>query len=134
MFVDKSMLLTIDVPGMVEDLPALDPTLVGNMAQTAETALLRQGESENTLRSYRSALRYWASWFALRYRRPIALPVPEAAVVQFIVDHARRVDADGQLVSELPAAIDQALVAGGLQGQIGRNFLEHIDPPNRGAI
>jgi len=89
------------------------------MAQAAETALLRQGESENTLRSYRSALRYWAAWFALRYGRPIALPVPEAAVIQFIVDHAQRFDADGRLVSELPPSLDQALVAQGFKGKPG---------------
>lgn len=119
MISNKSGLLPVDVLGMVEDLPSLDPMLVGDMAQAAETALLRQGESENTLRSYRSALRYWAAWFALRYRQPIALPVPEAAVVQFIVDHAQRMDADGQLVSELPAAIDQALVDGRYKAKLG---------------
>ncbi|HEY9028286.1 MAG TPA: integrase, partial [Burkholderiaceae bacterium] len=89
------------------------------MAEAAEAALLRQGESENTLRSYRSALRYWAAWFALRYRQPIALPVPEAAVLQFIVDHAERLDTDGRLVSELPPAIDQALVGGGFKAKPG---------------
>lgn len=122
------MLPVIAVPSSVEELPALDPTSVGGMAHAAEAALLRQGESENTLRSYRSALRYWAAWFALRYRRPIALPVPEAAVVQFIVDHAQRLSADGQLVSELPTVIDQALVAGGYKaktGAISLNTLIH---------
>lgn len=107
------------VPSSVEELPSLDPTAVSEMALAAEAALLRQGESDNTLRSYRSALRYWAAWFALRYRRPIDLPLPEAVVVQFIVDHAQRVNADGQLVSELPAVIDQALVAAGYKGKPG---------------
>lgn len=101
------------------DLPALDPAHLGGMAQAAEAALLRQGESENTLRSYRSALRYWAAWFALRYRQPIAVPVPESVVIQFIVDHAERLDADGRLVCELPPAIDQALVDHGFKGKVG---------------
>lgn len=126
MISNKSTFLSVEVPFAVEDLPVLDPTSVGDMAQAAEAALLRQGESENTLRSYRSALRYWAAWFALRYRRPIALPVPEAAAIQFIVDHAQRVDADGQLVSELPAAIDQALVAGGYKAKLGEMSLNTL--------
>ena len=68
-------------------LPALDPQQLGSMAEEAEKALLRQGESKNTLLSYRSALRYWAAWFAARYHRPITLPVPTAAVIQYIVDY-----------------------------------------------
>jgi integrase len=104
----------------------LNPAQLGSMAQEAEAALLRQGESENTLRSYRSALRYWAAWYALRYHRSIALPVEEAAVVQFIVDHALRHDSDGELVSELPSAIDQALVDGGYKGKIGAPTLSTL--------
>ncbi|MGM9488096.1 tyrosine-type recombinase/integrase [Ideonella sp. YS5] len=115
---DNALPTSTAQPALAE-LPPLDPAHLGDMAQAAEAALLRQGESENTLRSYRSALRYWAAWFALRYRQPIALPVPEAAVVQFIVDHAQRVEPDGRLASELPPAVDQALVAGGYKGKPG---------------
>jgi integrase len=106
-------------PAAPQGLPALDPQRLGSMAQEAEQALLRQGESENTLRSYRSALRYWAAWFAARYQQPIALPVSEAAVVQFIVDHAQRPEADGNLVTELPVALDQTLVDHGYKGHLG---------------
>lgn len=106
-------------PVVAASVPALDPRRVDALSAAAEAALLRQGESDNTVRSYRSALRYWSAWFYLRYRRAIALPVPEAAVVQFIVDHAERHDADGHLVSELPAAIDAALVAAGVKGKPG---------------
>src|SRR3982751_6661214 len=109
-----------------EGSQALDPTQLGSMAQEAEAALLRQGESENTLRSYRSALRYWAAWYALRYRRPIALPVSEAVVVQFIVDHAQRYDAEGRLVSELPDLLDQALVAGSFKARFGAPALNTL--------
>jgi integrase len=100
-------------------LPALDPEQLGSMAQEAEQALLRQGESENTLRSYRSALRYWAAWYALRYHRPIALPVPDTVVLQFLVDHAQRYGAKDELISELPPELDRALVAGGIKGHLG---------------
>jgi integrase len=115
----KSTLPTLVVPPALADAPRLDPANLGDLAQAAEAALLRQGESANTLRSYRTALRYWAAWYALRYRQPIALPVPEAAVVQFIVDHAERHDADGNLVTELPAALDQALVVAGFKATLG---------------
>lgn len=115
----KGSLPSLVMAPLALNLPRLDPEKLGDMAQAAETALLRQGESENTLRSYRSALRYWAAWFALRYGQPIALPVPEAAVIQFIVDHAQRLDADGRTVSELPEAVDRALVAEGFQGKLG---------------
>jgi integrase len=104
---------------LAAQLPRLNPAKLGDMAQTAEAALLRQGESENTLRSYRSALRYWAAWFALRYGQPIALPVPEAAVIQFSVDHAQRLDAEGRPISELPPAVDCALVSQGFKGKPG---------------
>lgn len=115
----NSALPTVVLAPLSARFPRLNPARLGEMAQAAEAALLRQGESENTLRSYRSALRYWAAWFALRYGQPIALPVPDAAVIQFIVDHAQRLDADGRLISELPPALDQALVAQGFKGKPG---------------
>lgn len=98
---------------------ALEPESLDAWAIAAEAALLRQGESDNTQRSYRSALRYWSAWHTLRYQRPIALPVPVPTVVQFIVDHAERLDTDGQAVTELPPGIDAALVAGGFKGKLG---------------
>lgn len=120
-----SLALPVRVSAVTE-LPPLDPAHLGPMAANAEAALLRQGESENTLRSYRSALRYWAAWYALRYRQPIALPVSVAAVLQFIVDHAQRHDADGRLVSELPVVIDEALVAGRFKTRLGAPSLSTL--------
>jgi len=111
---------------VLSDLPLLDPERLGPMAAAAEAALLRAGESENTLRSYRSALRYWAAWFALRYQQRIALPVTEATVVQFIVDHALRPGSDGTLTSELPADVDAALVANGFKGRLGAPSLNTL--------
>jgi len=96
----------------------LDPEALGPLAEAAVHALLREGEAANTQASYRAALRYWAAWFALRYHRPIALPVLETVVVQFIVDHVQR-QADDSLLHELPAAIDAALVSGGFKGKPG---------------
>jgi len=104
--------------GTLESVEALDPTALGPMAEEAMSALLVEGESTNTLRSYRAALRYWAAWFALRYRRPLALPVPVPVVQQFLIDHAQRSSPAG-LVSELPAAVDAALVEGGFKSALG---------------
>jgi integrase len=99
-------------------VPLLDPQRLAPMAQAAVDALLREGDAANTQASYRAALRYWAAWFGLRYGRAIALPVPEAAVLQFIVDHVPRSNKAG-LVFDLPEAIDAALVEHGFKGKRG---------------
>ncbi|ACB34071.1 integrase family protein [Leptothrix cholodnii SP-6] len=93
--------------------PVLLPDELPDSALAAVRALLDQGESPNTVRSYRSGLRYWAAWFSLRYGRPLALPLPVTVVLQFVVDHAQRLDEAGRLVHELPVAVDAALVAAG---------------------
>lgn len=121
-----SSLTTEGTIAAIQALPALDPDALGDMAANAEQALLAEGESANTLRSYRGALRYWQAWFALRYRRPIALPVAEATVIQFIVDHAQRADAQAQLVTEMPAEIDAALVSAGYKGKPGPPTLNTV--------
>lgn len=151
--------LPVDGPAMAPGgtlpaWPALDPEQLDAMARAAEQALLREGESPNTVRSYRGALRYWAAWFAGRYGRPIALPVSEATVLQFIVDHAAREDVErpastevrtddrgpgaqappapeparGRVTCELPPALDAALVAAGHKarpGSLGLSTLLH---------
>jgi integrase len=100
------------------DVAALDPIVLTPFAADAVDALLAEGVSENTVRSYQAALRYWAAWFWLRYRQAIALPVPVAAVQQFVVDHVERRTRFG-LASDLPPAHDQALVDGGFKGKLG---------------
>jgi integrase len=98
--------------------PALHPTELSTLTQQAVQDLLREGESPNTQASYRSALRYWAAWYGMRYGRQINLPLPAACVLQFIVDHAQR-QSDQGLVTELPPEFDAALVDGGYKGKIG---------------
>lgn len=88
------------------------------LAEDALRALLAEGESENTVRSYQTALRYWAAWFSLRYAKPAGLPMPVPVVLQFIVDHAQR-KAAGALATELPPEIDQVLVASGHKAKLG---------------
>ena len=106
---------------------ALQPGELSDVTQRAVEELLREGESQNTLISYRSALRYWAAWYGLRYGSQIKLPVPPPCVLQFIVDHAERTT-DRGLVFELPAGIDLALVDAGYKGKLGamaHNTLAH---------
>lgn len=126
MNISKPPLPGVFAQSELADLPRLDPASLGDLAQAVEAAMLRQGESANTLRSYRTALRYWAAWYALRYSQLIALPVPETVVLQFIVDHAQRPNVDGVLVSELPAALDQALVTSGFKSKLGAPALNTL--------
>ena len=102
----------------LRNVPALEPSSLSHVTAKAVEELMREGESANTLASYRSALRYWAAWFGVRYGQAVTLPLPVNAVLQFIVDHAQRTTTDG-LTHELPLAIDQALVGAGFKGKLG---------------
>ncbi|MDO8717554.1 MAG: tyrosine-type recombinase/integrase [Polaromonas sp.] len=111
----------------LQNVPALQPADLCEVTQHAIDELLREGESKNTLLSYRSALRYWAAWYGIRYGQQIDLPVPTPCILQFIVDHAERTTDNG-LVSELPPEIDRALVDAGYKGKLGalaHNTLVH---------
>jgi integrase len=113
-------LTAVELPTLHAELGmALDPQSLEPMAEDAVRELLADGESANTVRSYRSALRYWAAWYVLRYRQRIALPLPVPVVMQFIVDHVRRYNDAGLLVTELPDAMDRLLVDGGFKGSLG---------------
>lgn len=111
----------------ISTIPALAATatclaLPEQLAQQAADAvreLLAEAAAENTTRSYTSALRYWAGWHVARYGIELALPVPEAIVLQFVVDHVQRRSTDGELAWELPPAVDQAVVAAGLKAKVG---------------
>ena len=81
--------------------------------------ILAEAASANTTRSYATALRYWAAWFQARYSQSLALPLPEATVIQFVVDHVQRRSRGGDLVHDLPLAIDAALVASGVKARPG---------------
>lgn len=94
------------------------PEQLAQKAADAVRELLAESAAANTTRSYATALRYWAGWHQARYGAELALPVSEAVVIQFLVDHIQRKSKTG-LVSELPAAIDQALVTAGLKAKFG---------------
>lgn len=99
--------------------PALSAAELSPAAEKALNDLAIEGGSEHTARSYRVALRYWAAWFYARYRQALALPLPEAVVLQFIVDHAGRRGAGGNVECELPADLEAALLEAGLKSKPG---------------
>ena len=105
---------------------ALDPDLLHTQTEASVRTLLAEGESANTVRSYASALRYWAAWFRLRYRAALALPVPVPAVLQFLVDHVERTTEDGTLIHDLPPAIDDTLVENGFKSALGAPALNTV--------
>jgi hypothetical protein len=85
------------------------PEQLAQQAADAVGQLLAKAAAANTTRSYAAALRYWAGWHRARFGVELTLPVSEAVVIQFLVDHVQRKSKTG-LISELPLAIDQALV------------------------
>jgi integrase len=94
------------------------PAQLAEQAADAVRELLAEAAAANTTRSYASALRYWAGWHRARFGVELTLPVSEATVIQFLVDHIQRRSKSG-LVSELPPEIDTALVAAGLKAKVG---------------
>lgn len=109
----KSAAVTVAAPTEL-----ISPSELGDAARRAAEEILVAGQAENTVRSYRSALRYWCAWAQARYGQPLALPVAVPTVLQFLVDHLARGPID-QPVCELPAAIDQLLVESDFKRQAG---------------
>lgn len=108
-----------------EALPLLQPHMLGDAAIAAITRFQREGESENTRRTYRQALRYWLAWFQVRYGQELKLPVHVASVAQFVVDHAETAPGAGD--QQLPAAHDQRLVDAGVKAKPGALSLATIE-------
>ncbi|CAN7749453.1 site-specific integrase [Variovorax sp. LjRoot84] len=123
---------THPLANLAERSLALDPARLAQTTEDAARALLREGESANTRASYASAMRYWCAWYAARYGHALRLAVPVPVVIQFIVDHAARSAAaegaasQASLVTELPADIDQALVANRYKARLGAPALNTL--------
>jgi integrase len=94
------------------------PEQLAQQAADAVRELLAEAAAANTTRSYAAALRYWAGWHQARFGIELTLPVAEAVMIQFLVDHIQRKNKMG-LVSELPPTVDQALVDAGLKAKLG---------------
>ena len=122
---------TIVVPSPTVPV-TLDPAILDAAAMHAAEEFIAEGTPENTARSYSSALRYWAAWFGLRYDRPFGeQPMSVAVASQFVLDHLERQSRTG-LQHELPAEIDQQLVAVGAKGKLGP--LTHATVSHRLAV
>lgn len=88
-------------------------------AHAAASAFVAAGTAANTVRSYRSALAYWAAWLQLRFGRTLEMePLADTVVVQFILDHLARPDAGGWQ-HLLPPTLDAALVDARLKAKLG---------------
>lgn len=109
---------TLSAP--IDTIPALDLTTLEAASQMAAAAFVAAGTATNTVRSYRSALTYWAAWLRGRYGHALgAAPLSTAVVVQFVLDHLARPCDDGAWEHALPPALDAALVAAGIKGHPG---------------
>jgi integrase len=97
----------------------LDPAALDAATQRATDEFLAEGTPANTARSYASAMRYWAAWYALRYGGALhTQAVPVTVVNQFVVDHLERRVGTG-LRHELPPEVDAQLVALGAKKALG---------------
>ncbi|MFV9473604.1 site-specific integrase [Advenella sp. RU8] len=94
---------------LLNHLPMLDPASLHESTQKAIAEIVSEGESRNTRNSYKSAMKYWAVWYRMRYNQDFALPLQAPVVLQFIVDHALRYTASGETIG-LPAELDIFLV------------------------
>lgn len=100
--------------------PPLDLTRLEAASQTAAAAFVAAGTAANTVRSYRTALAYWAAWLHGRYDHAFGnAPLPTPVVVQFVLDHLARPTEHGAWEHTLPPALDAALVAAGIKGHVG---------------
>lgn len=94
----------------LDAVPILDPGVLDAASVRAAEEFVAEGTPANTARSYASALRYWAAWYALRYGQAFGDgPLPVAVATQFVLDHLERQTKAG-LAHELPPALDARLV------------------------
>lgn len=105
--------------------PVANVQTLSDKASSAVRDIVDAGTAANTKRSYTSAMAYWVAWHDARFDAPLTLPVPEAVVVQFLVDHCGRparpdeeADARG-LTWELPLDVDRRLVERGAKQHLG---------------
>lgn len=114
------------------DNPLLAADRLDAESRAAAAAFVAAGTAISTLRSYRSALAYWAAWLQLRYGLPLdAGPLPESVALQFVLDHLAR-PVDGGWTHLLPPALDAALVDAGVKAKLGA--LSHNTVRHRLAV
>lgn len=116
---------TLDVLNITDQLLLVDETpldlhVLALNAQEAAAAFIAAGTAANTVRSYRSALAYWAAWLQLRYGQALGdAPLPAAVAIQFVLDHLARPLEGGGWAHLLPPSIDTALVKARIKSKSG---------------
>ncbi len=106
------------VSGVAADSPDAHAIASVGASESSLRSLLREGSADNTVAAYTGAMRYWSAWHDLRYGTALTWPVPVAAVLQFVADHIEHVGPQG-LTSDLPPAVDAALVESGVKRSLG---------------
>jgi integrase len=104
------------------------PAGLSASAQDAAVAIVRRAASANTQASYKSAAGYWAAWHRLRYGVELALPLDEAVVIQFIVDHVlHSPDGGHSFTTDLPPALEAQLIEQGHRARAGALSLATVE-------
>lgn len=93
--------------------------------RAAAQAVMDAGESENTKRSYQTALAYWSGWHLFSFGRPLDLPTPIVVLVQFVLDHLAVESVEGAKY-QMKSAVEQQLMEAGLKAQPGALKLSTI--------
>jgi len=98
--------------------------MLPSATRDAISALLTEGRSPNTTRTYQAALKYWIGWHRRRYGTTLPVfndppdAVPPETILQFIVDHVQRSTTDG-LKHELTDELEQRLIHDGVKRVAG---------------
>lgn len=96
------------------DTADIGPHLCGYRERPCALLRVRSSQGDPVGRGHATPV----SFSARRTLVELALPVSEAVVIQFLVDHIQR-KSKAAPVSELPPTLDQALVAAGLKAKVG---------------
>ncbi len=97
-----------------------DLVLLDQQSLRAAEQFLEQGTPPNTARSYQAAFRYLQAWSLQRLGHDLtAEPMSVEGAIQFVLDHLPRRDDERVLALELPAALDERLVAMGVKRNPG---------------
>ncbi|MCK9509218.1 MAG: site-specific integrase [Pigmentiphaga sp.] len=88
-------------------------------ARSVETLkeILRESSASNTKKAYAAGYSYWEHWHQYRFEAPLALPLPDSTVLQFIADHAKSSQDPARCA--LPAHVEQQLLAAGVKAEPG---------------
>lgn len=92
--------------------PALSPRgAISSDVRRALNDAQKAHWSENTIKTYQSAMEYIAAWYRVRFGQgTLTLPVTPSVVITFITDHVPVRVGDGHWITTLPPDIAQVLV------------------------